>query len=78
MQLSFGLDPSSNNAREKAEAVSRERQVSNEALRDAVDEVREKFGKSSVGVAAELGEHGVEIVTQRGSNAFGPESHPTR
>jgi hypothetical protein len=48
--------------------------VSNEALRDAVDEVREKFGKSSVGVAAELGEHGVEIATQRGSNAFGPES----
>jgi DNA polymerase-4 len=75
VQLTFGLDPTSNNVRERAEAISRERQVSNEALRDAVDEVRAKFGKSSVGVAAELGQHGLEIATQRGSNAFGPESH---
>lgn len=73
VQLTFGLGPSSSDAREQAEAISRERQVSNEALRDAVDEVREKFGKASVATASELGEHGVVIATQRGSNAFGPE-----
>jgi DNA polymerase-4 len=73
MQLSFGLDPSSSNAREQAAAISRERQVGNEALRDAVDEVREKFGSAALGTAAELREHGVEIATQRGRHAFGPE-----
>ncbi len=76
MQLSFGLDPSSSNARERAEAISRERQVGNEALRDAVDEVREKFGSAAVGTASELREHGVEIATQRGRHAFGPERSP--
>ncbi|HEY5263016.1 MAG TPA: hypothetical protein VIJ08_01980, partial [Acidimicrobiales bacterium] len=73
MQLTFGLDPTSNDPREQAEAISRERQVSNEALRDAVDDVREKFGRAAVGAASELGEHGIEIAAQRGSSAFGPE-----
>ncbi len=74
MQLTFGLDPSANDPREQAEAVSRERQVSHEALRDAVDDVRQKFGRTSVGTASELTDHGVEIKTQRGSHAFGPEA----
>ncbi len=73
LQLTFGLDPSSSDPREQAEAISRERQVSNEALRDAVDEVREKFGRAAVGAASELRDHGIEIATQRGSSAFGPE-----
>ena len=73
MQLSFGLDPASNDPRGQAEAISRERQVGYEALRDAVDEVREKFGSSALGTAADLREHGVEIATQRGRHAFGPE-----
>jgi DNA polymerase IV len=73
MQLTFGLDPTSSDPREQAEAISRERQVSNEALRDAVDDVRQKFGRSSVGNASELTEHGVEIKRQRGSHAFGPD-----
>jgi DNA polymerase IV len=73
LQLTFGLDPTSNDPREEAEAISRERQVSNEALRDAVDDVRAKFGRASVGVASELGDDGIEIATQRGSSAFGPE-----
>jgi DNA polymerase-4 len=75
LQLTFGLDPTSKDPREQAEAISRERQVSNEALRDAVDEVREKFGRAAVGAASELGEHGIEIATQRGSSAFGPEEY---
>ena len=73
MQLTFGLDPASTDPREQAEAISRERQVSNEALRDAVDDVREKFGRAAVGVASELSRHGIEIATQRGSSSFGPE-----
>ena len=73
MQLSFGLDPASKDPRGQAEAISRERQVGYEALRDAVDEVREKFGSSALGTAGELREHGVEIATQRGRHAFGPE-----
>lgn len=74
MQLSFGLDPRSNDLRVQAAAISRERQVGNEALRDAVDEVRQKFGRTAVGSASELSEHGVEIARQRGSHAFGPGS----
>ena len=73
MQLSFGLDPTSNDLRKQAAAISRERQVGNEALRDAVDEVRRKFGATAVGAASELGEYGVEIARQRGSHAFGPD-----
>ncbi len=73
LQLSFGLDEGSGTSRGRAEAISREHQVGNEALRDAVDEVREKFGSSAVGTAAELGERGIDIATQRGRHAFGPE-----
>jgi DNA polymerase-4 len=73
MQLSFGLVGSSSDARDQAEATSRQQQVGNEALRDAVDEVREKFGSSAVGTAAELSGQGIEIATQRGRHAFGPE-----
>lgn len=75
MQLSFGFEGSSGNSRGQAEAISREHQVGNEALRDAVDEVREKFGSSAVGTAAELNEQGIDIAVQRGSHAFGPDHH---
>jgi hypothetical protein len=78
MQLTFGFETSSRDAREQAELVSRARQVSYEALRDAVDDVRQKFGKAAVGTASELRDSGLEIETQRGSHAFGPESPPTQ
>jgi DNA polymerase-4 len=73
MQLTFGFEAVSGNAREQAEIVSRERQIGHEALRDAVDEVRQRFGRAALGTASELGEHGVDIKTQRGRHAFGPE-----
>ena len=73
LQLTFGLDPASSDRRVQAASISHERQVGNEALRDAVDEVREKFGRTAVGAVSELGAHGVEIARQRGSHAFGPE-----
>jgi DNA polymerase-4 len=74
MQLTFAIQASSDNAREWAEIVSRARQISHEALRDAVDEVRQRFGRAALGTASELGEHGVDIATQRGRHAFGPEA----
>jgi DNA polymerase-4 len=74
VQLTFGFEPSSLDARQRAQLVSQERQISYEALRDAVDDVRHKFGKAAVGTASELKESGVEIETQRGRHAFGPES----
>jgi DNA polymerase-4 len=73
MQLSFGLDAGGGGARRRALEVGLERQVSHEALRDAIDEVRRRFGRTSVATAAELKEGGVRIETQRGSHAFGPE-----
>jgi DNA polymerase-4 len=76
MQLTFGFEASSDNAREQAQLVSRERQVGYEALRDAVDDVRHKFGRAAVGTASELRDGGVEIETQRGRHAFGPEIVP--
>jgi DNA polymerase-4 len=73
MQLSFGFETVSKDAKSAAAALSRERQVGNEALRDAIDEVRQRFGRTSVGVVSELNEKGVDVVTQRGRHAFGPE-----
>lgn len=72
LQLSFGFEDAPTDARRAAEEVSRERQIAHEALRDALDEVRRRFGRTSVATAAELGEHGVEVATQRGRHAFGP------
>ena len=73
VQLSFGLETTSNDAKDEATARSRTRQVENEALRDALDEVRRRFGRTSVGTASELGAKGLDVVTQRGRHAFGPE-----
>ncbi len=72
VQLSFGLEGTSSDARERAVILSRERQTGSEALRDAVDEVRQRFGRSALGTASELAEDGIHIETQRGSHAFGP------
>jgi DNA polymerase-4 len=73
MQLSFGIETASLDAKAGAIAVSRGRQVGSEALRDAIDEVRRRFGRTSLGTAGELGENGVAVATQRGRHAFGPE-----
>ena len=74
LQLSFGIDATTEDAKAKSIAVSRQRQVENESLREAIDEVRRRFGRTSVGTASELGEGGLDVVTQRGRHAFGPES----
>ncbi len=76
VQLAFGLETESSDAKELATARSRERQAENGALRDAIDEVRRRFGRTSVGTASELNEHGLDPAVQRGRHAFGPESKP--
>ena len=73
LQLTFGLATESSDAREQAALRSRARQISHEALRDVVDEIRQRFGRAAVGSASELGERGVDIVVQRGRHAFGPD-----
>jgi DNA polymerase-4 len=74
VQLAFGLETESSDAKELATARSRERQAENGALRDAIDEVRRRFGRTSVGTASELNERGLDPAVQRGRHAFGPET----
>ena len=76
MQLSFAIDADTTDRRAHAAEVGLERQVNHEALRDAVDEIRRRFGRTSVGTLSELRDNGVAIATQRGSHAFGPEQKP--
>jgi DNA polymerase-4 len=73
MQLAFGLEATSSDEKSSATVSSREQQVDRAALRDAIDEIRRRFGRTSLGTASELNEHGVDVVTQRGRHAFGPE-----
>lgn len=74
MQLSFGLDGDASAAALSARDASRAQQVDRAALRDAVDEIRERFGRTSLGTASELREEGLDVATQRGRHAFGPDS----
>ncbi|HEV2426793.1 MAG TPA: hypothetical protein VGS61_01095, partial [Acidimicrobiales bacterium] len=53
-------------------AASLSAQVEREALRDALDEVRRRFGRTAVGAGSDLGEGGVEVADQRGRSPFGP------
>ena len=78
MQLSFGIETASLDAKAGAVAISRDRQVDNAALRDAIDEVRRRFGRTSLATANELGDQGVDVATQRGRHAFGPEARDER
>jgi DNA polymerase-4 len=73
MQLSFGLESPAHDARREAIETSRERQVGNEALRDAVDEIRQRFGEAALATASDLTEQGVELAKQRGAHLFGPD-----
>ena len=72
MQLSFGFDAGS--AHVSATETSREQQVDRTALRDVIDEIRKRFGRTSLGTANELKDDGLDIAVQRGSHAFGPSS----
>ncbi len=72
VQLSFGVGDAES-GREGAIEASRSHQVGNTALRDTLDEIRHRYGASSVGLASELRADGVDVAVQRGRHAFGPE-----
>jgi DNA polymerase-4 len=73
VQLSFDV-ATEGDVRQGAIASSREHQVTSTSLRDALDDIRRRYGASSVGVASDLAPQGLRIERQRGSHAFGPES----
>ena len=77
IQLTLPVSVESSDSRDGAEQASRVRQIDFEGLRDAIDEVRQRFGRSALGTVAELNEDGLHVATQRGRNAFGPDSSPT-
>lgn len=72
VQLSFDV-ATEGDVRQGAIESSRERQVTSTSLRDALDDIRRRYGASSVGVASDLAPQGLRIERQRGSHAFGPE-----
>jgi DNA polymerase-4 len=72
VQLSFDV-VTEGDRRNEAIEQSREYQVSSASLRDALDDIRRRYGASSVGVASDLASQGLRIERQRGSHAFGPE-----
>lgn len=76
LQLSFGLDDAVSDPRRRAVERSREQQVTREALRDAIDEIRQRFGTEALANVADLKSSGLDVATQRGRHAFGPEPTP--
>jgi DNA-binding transcriptional regulator YdaS (Cro superfamily) len=75
VQLSFEVTGASED-RASAIEQSRSHQVSSASLRDALDDIRRRFGTQSVGVASELSATGLRVERQRGSHAFGPDAEP--
>jgi hypothetical protein len=75
VQLSFGIGADQGGRRGAVEQ-SRGLQVDNAALRDTLDEIRQRYGAASVGVASELRGEGIDIARQRGRNVFGPTATP--
>ena len=73
VQLSLELDVRDDDRRSRAEASSRAHQVSNEGLRDAIDEIRRRFGDAAVSSGSDLGDEGIDVNVQRGRHAFGPD-----
>jgi len=71
VQLSFDVS-AAGTPRNEAIEKSRDQQVSSASLRDALDDIRRRYGASSVGVASDLAPEGLRIERQRGSHAFGP------
>jgi len=69
--LAFDVESGASGTKQAIES-SRQQQVSNEALRDVLDDIRHRYGTSAVGVASDLEAEGLHVQRQRGSHAFGP------
>ncbi|HET8989739.1 MAG TPA: DNA polymerase IV [Acidimicrobiales bacterium] len=75
VQLRLALGPTT--PEDAPEDRARARQAERAALRDAIDEVRRRFGRDALATAGELGAEGVEVATQRGRHPFGPDDPRT-
>jgi len=73
LQLSFEIEDVQQDARRAAQERSRSLQASREGLRDAIDDVRQRFGRSALGTGLDLASNGLDVSVQRGRHAFGPE-----
>ncbi len=73
LRLALGSVP----AEDAPEDRARARQAERAALRDAIDEVRRRFGRDALATAGELGAEGVDVATQRGRHPFGPDDPTT-
>ena len=71
LQLSFGLEVEGE-SRTASEETSRRRQADHAALRDAVDDIRHRFGSSALGRGSDLDERGLRVRAQRSEAPFGP------
>ncbi len=72
VQLALDVDESGA-GRVGAVEASRAHQAAGEALRDALDEIRERFGSDAVATGADLGEEGLRVARRR-ERAFGPDA----
>lgn len=77
VQLSFDV-AASTTTRSEALERSRGSQVTNEALRDTLDAIRQRYGDTSVGLARDVRRDGIAVDSQRGSTPFGPEETSER
>jgi DNA polymerase-4 len=68
VQLSFGV------ANDTIASQSAEVQAKRESLRDAIDDIRQRFGVASLGHGVEFADGNLRVDRQRGSHAFGPET----
>ena len=66
-QLTFDLASQS-------ELTSEERQLRSESLKEALDDVRRRFGRSAVGTGIDFDRGSLDVATQRDRHAFGPEA----
>ena len=56
------------------EMTSEERQLRSESLKEALDDVRRRFGRSAVGTGIDFDRGELDVATQRDRHAFGPEA----
>ncbi len=74
LQLAFDLPLSRDDDAQRSAERSRSQQATRGALNDAVDDLRRRFGRSSIGVGTDLLDGSLDVATQRGRHAFGPEA----
>lgn len=69
VQMSFNVDTEASVA-----DFSRVIQADRSALRDAIDEIRARYGRSAVGRGLDIDKGEIRVERQRGSHAFGPQA----